>query len=538
MYSSLFPFYTLTMEPVSLVSEGLLDRSLFEENLTSMDTIAAKALYDLVSSEDKRFVAHAFIEMAFRYMENFKSLQRSHFGSKKETTTLGELNQKELENRQTERAVSEDKEGVTTVITVGSYERKLTDRNPKTITSLNTVGLEIREEHVYREGFDSEGNLLEGYREIGVETSDTIESSRPEYWIRRMVYHKATLIEHDENGECVILEPEKEAKMQKGSMLSPSMAADIICNKFEFGLSEYRIQEKYLQNGLENPRQNINNWVHFAAHCAKPIYEKLLEQFRACGTIYLDESWLWVNEVYRKGGNKKSTILAGRSGDFEDNQVIAYMFSETKKRADLLKVSGLESYDGVLITDGAPLYKDFPCSIHQTDWIHVRRKFYDSMAVHAGYKIFKKLEPHEQYQWLKKCKDKGFVRLANVVGLINDIFAIERSLRKSGSSKTRTAVNYYKILEEELYAFFLDGNISPSSNPIEQAVNYFVIGRKNWTFCSSTEGAQAACILYTIVRTAIINGLNVRDYLEYMFRRLKNEKNSEALINRFFRPFS
>ena len=48
----------------------------------------------------------------------------------------------------------------------------------------------------------------------------------------------------------------------------------------------------------------------------------------------------------------------------------------------------------------------------------------------------------------------------------------------------------------------------------------FVIGRKNWLFCKSNDGAVAAADAYSLVETAKANGLDVLKYLNYVFQKI------------------
>ena len=43
----------------------------------------------------------------------------------------------------------------------------------------------------------------------------------------------------------------------------------------------------------------------------------------------------------------------------------------------------------------------------------------------------------------------------------------------------------------------------------------FVIGRKNFLFCFTENGADSSAIAYSIVETAVANNLNVYEYLTY-----------------------
>lgn len=48
----------------------------------------------------------------------------------------------------------------------------------------------------------------------------------------------------------------------------------------------------------------------------------------------------------------------------------------------------------------------------------------------------------------------------------------------------------------------------------------FTVGRKNWTFCGSPEGANASACVYSLVETAKASGLNPYKYLEFVLSRL------------------
>jgi hypothetical protein len=54
-----------------------------------------------------------------------------------------------------------------------------------------------------------------------------------------------------------------------------------------------------------------------------------------------------------------------------------------------------------------------------------------------------------------------------------------------------------------------------------------VIGRKNWLFSQSFEGAQSSAIILSLIETAKRNNLDPEKYIEYLFDQLPNEENSD-----------
>jgi transposase len=62
--------------------------------------------------------------------------------------------------------------------------------------------------------------------------------------------------------------------------------------------------------------------------------------------------------------------------------------------------------------------------------------------------------------------------------------------------------------------------MSPDNNHAENAIRPFVVGRKNWLFSGTPEGAQASALLYSLIETAKANALEPYKYLRYLFEKL------------------
>jgi len=57
------------------------------------------------------------------------------------------------------------------------------------------------------------------------------------------------------------------------------------------------------------------------------------------------------------------------------------------------------------------------------------------------------------------------------------------------------------------------------NNACENAIRPFVLGRKNWLFCKSPEGAENSCGIYSLIGTAKQNGLIPLHYLTTLFEK-------------------
>ena len=74
-----------------------------------------------------------------------------------------------------------------------------------------------------------------------------------------------------------------------------------------------------------------------------------------------------------------------------------------------------------------------------------------------------------------------------------------------------------------LMSLLEDRNLVLSNNLAEWAIKSLVIGRKNWLFSQSFEGAQSSAIIMTLLETAKRNGLDSEKYINYLLMNLANE---------------
>jgi hypothetical protein len=84
------------------------------------------------------------------------------------------------------------------------------------------------------------------------------------------------------------------------------------------------------------------------------------------------------------------------------------------------------------------------------------------------------------------------------------------------------AVRYAVNQRKWLMNYMIDGRLEMSNNRAEGSIRPFTVGRKNWLFSFSPNGATASSICYSIVETAKTNGLVPFVYLNYLFETLPN----------------
>lgn len=99
--------------------------------------------------------------------------------------------------------------------------------------------------------------------------------------------------------------------------------------------------------------------------------------------------------------------------------------------------------------------------------------------------------------------------------------AFEAALNKiSGKSQLAQAIRYALSRWASLTRYTTDGRLEISNNAAERAIRPLALGRKNWLFAGSDTGGDRAAIMYTIIETAKLNGLDPEAYLRNIITRI------------------
>lgn len=71
-----------------------------------------------------------------------------------------------------------------------------------------------------------------------------------------------------------------------------------------------------------------------------------------------------------------------------------------------------------------------------------------------------------------------------------------------------------------LTRFVDDGRMEAHNNIAERALRGVAIGRKNYLHLGSDSGGERAAVIYSLLGTAKLNGLNPRAYLRHVLERI------------------
>jgi transposase len=121
-------------------------------------------------------------------------------------------------------------------------------------------------------------------------------------------------------------------------------------------------------------------------------------------------------------------------------------------------------------------------------------------------------------------------RQSDVAPLVDDLLAWMRSerARLSRHNEVAKAMDYMLKRIEAFTRFLADGRICLSNNAAERALRGIALGRKAWLFAGSDRGGERAAVMFTLIQTAKLNGVDPRAWLADVLARIADH-NSQRL---------
>lgn len=318
------------------------------------------------------------------------------------------------------------------------------------------------------------------------------------------------------------------------SLASPSLLADIICRKYVLAQPLYRQEQELARYGLDLKRPTLSNWVIRAADLYLYRIADAIEKKLCSGDIVqADESEVQVLHEEGRPAQSKSYMWVYTNGD---NETPCFIYRYAPGRGQEYPKEFLKNFSGYLQTDGYTAYDAVVRDaqqriIHVGCLAHARRKFTDALKASAvkdppnilkGIAYCDKLFDIERECSEMSPQERTAYRKEHAAPVLDAYFAWLRSIEGEvlPKSKLGIAVRYSLDQEQKLRRYLDDGRLEISNNRAERAVKPFVIGRKNWLFSNTPDGADASAMIYSIAETAKANGLKPFEYFEHVLTTL------------------
>lgn len=319
----------------------------------------------------------------------------------------------------------------------------------------------------------------------------------------------------------IIIKAAAPAALIPGSFCSPELLAHILYSKYVQAVPLYRQGKDYAACGAKLSRQTMSNWVIWAAvNKAKPVFDRMRETLLSKSVIHADETVVQVLHEPNKKAKTDSRMWVYCTDKSAGRYIALFDYSPTRNGSNA--VSFLGDYSGYLVCDGYDGYNKLEKVTRCGCWAHARRKFVEalptdekliptSMAAKGVELINEFYKMESSFEELKP-EEKHKQRQEKLKPALDVFFAWLETVNASNGTKLSKAVGYALNEKKYLYRFLESPDISIDNNRAENAIRPFVVGRKNWLFSNTQNGARASALIYSLAVTACANGLNVENY--------------------------
>ena len=325
-------------------------------------------------------------------------------------------------------------------------------------------------------------------------------------------------------------------------MATASTLAWIMYQKYANSMPLYRQENDFKLYGADISRATMAGWlIKNSEDFFRPLYEYYHRLLIPMPFAMADETPVQVLKEPDRRAESKSYMWVFRTGEYCDKQFVLYKYSET--RAGDTAKDFLKGFSGYLMCDGYSGYNKVPEAKRTACWAHIRRYLLDAIpkgkkndysepAV-QGYLYVEKLFTLERSIHAKSSnpeviKKKRLEKERPVLDAFWNWLDSQRPVRNSRLDK---AVTYIKNRKPYLETYLEDGNCSFSNNSSERCCKSFVVGRKNWLFSDTPEGADSSALIYSIVETAKANGVNIYYYLKFLLEKTPSEKMTDEELD-------
>lgn len=356
----------------------------------------------------------------------------------------------------------------------------------------------------------------EGLVCIGQEITTELELDPGKLFLNKYIRNKYAL----PGDEGILIGKLPSRPIEKG-IPGPGLLSNILVEKFVDHLPFYRQIERFKREGIKIASSTIDSWTAQIADLIEPLYESLKRQVIGQGYIQADETPIKVLDK-----NKKGTTHQGYYWVYNAplQNAVFYDYRQGRGREGPAKL--LENFKGYLQTDGYSIYDGFarqPGITHVGCMAHARRYFDKALSYDAQKAGQVMLKIQEIYAVERKAREAGMtseqrkeLRLDVSLPLMNELGKLIANMSKTAVPKSPmgVALNYTIKRWDILLNYIYDGSLEIDNNLVENAIRPNALGRKNYLFAGSHEGAKRAAMFYSFFGTCKKNNVNPYQWLK------------------------
>jgi transposase len=364
---------------------------------------------------------------------------------------------------------------------------------------------------------------------IGTEVTEQLEYIPGELYVKRYLRRKFSVKAADGIGNTVVIADLPVQPIDK-CIAGPALLTQMVIDKYVDSKPLHRQLSTFARQGVNIAKSTFNDWLNGTCKLLVPFYELLKSEVLSSNYIHADETGMKVLDR-----DKKKTTHKGYFWVYQSKMSKLVFFDYQPSRAQEAPMEVLKDYQGYLQVDGYQVYENIakkPGITLLCCMAHVRREFEKSLDNDKKLATIALLWFQELYAIERRCKDEGLTHdqirelrqkesvpiLDGMGSWMRDEFYSKKSV--TPSSPIGKAMTYAMKRWDKLCLYTTNGMLDIDNNPVERSIRTVAIGRKNYMFAGSHEGAQRGAMLYSFMETCKMNDINPYIWLKDVLCRI------------------
>lgn len=313
-------------------------------------------------------------------------------------------------------------------------------------------------------------------------------------------------------------------------LAGPGLLSHVAVSKFADHVPLNRLRGLFLRLGVDIGTQTLSAWVLRVASELAPIVDHMWACRAKAHFVHTDATGLRVLDHDHEDGVRLGTLW----GYCIERRYAVFRYAATAAGA-----TGpwrhLADYNGNIVADAANVFdRLYNGKVAKATEVacnaHARRRFFKLLEVEP--EAAKAIEYYQRlYDVERAARDEGLDpdalgrrRLRDSKPILDAYrqWLARMQKRHPPKSTMGQAVAYVLRHWQALTRFLHDGRLPLDNNLMELQLRFAVVGRKNWLFAGSDEGAIAAATMLSIVRSCALNGVNPVAYVQDVLVKLVN----------------
>ena len=354
---------------------------------------------------------------------------------------------------------------------------------------------------------------IEKFEKIGEEVTEVMER-RPSSVIVVRFIKQAFKRKEPVQGKRAIYAATTPIAPIPRSIAGPGMLAETIVKRWEDHLPLHRLEKVYRRDGIELARSTMCGWHITLAELCKPVVDAMRHDAFESPYLCTDATGVLVQAKERcRTGHFWVMVVPARH----------VLFHFTKKHDSAAVDEVLAGYEGFLVADAHAvydhLYRDGP--IEEVNcWAHARRYFFKAMEsdpdrARVALKLIGALFRIERRIAESPRKQREKVRKRQSSPVVDSFFSWCEAERDHVLDDTPIAKSLRYALNQRkgLCRFLTDGRLPIHNNMSELQLRREAVGRKNWLFVGSEDGAIANTIFVSLLASCRLHDIEPWAYL-------------------------